>query len=208
MKLVFGGLIDIYKEIEQCLVKEGRSHLVRYAIEETQDTSRVYLGEARWRHKKVHSYVRRIHEQSRHDKLWSFVPSAWETWAWKNLLSGFVGIRRRQEWETQCLVHKSSIAQVIDDVNFERNRRHIPSAVECYLRENGATKEETHEEFHAQIESVWKEMNQAMLRPMAVPKALLGIQLNFDRDEDGYTFPENTMKDHVAVVLVNPIPDY
>lgn len=81
------------------------------------------------------------------------------------------------------------------------------------MREHGATKEETHKEFRAQLEGVWKDINQAMMRPSEIERELLAIQLNFNRlvylvykDEDGYTFPEKTMKGHISSVLIHPIP--
>ena len=99
-------------------------------------------------------------------------------------------------------------------MQFEQNRKHVASAVECYVEHHGVSKEEhAYQELLKQVENAWKDINKAMLQPYAIPKPLMTRVLNLARAaneiyerEDGYTIVSPTMKEKVAAVLFKPIP--
>ncbi|KAI8007828.1 (-)-germacrene D synthase [Camellia lanceoleosa] len=91
----------------------------------------------------------------------------------------------------------SVICRIMDDMaghKFEQKRGHVESAVECYMKQYGASEEEVLVELRKGVTNAWKDINQECLRPTAVPMPLLLRVVNLARvinvlykDEDGYT---------------------
>ena len=111
-----------------------------------------------------------------------------------------------------CFVY-TEILLIFFLVQFEQKRGHVASAVECYMKQYGVSKEEAYDEFKKQVESAWKDNNEEFLQPTAVPVPLLTRVLNFSRmvdvlykDEDEYTLVGPLMKDLVAGMLIDPVP--
>ncbi|KAI5333423.1 hypothetical protein L3X38_023554 [Prunus dulcis] len=50
MKIFYQALLNLFNEIEEEMVKEGRSYRVPYAIQAMKDQARSYFNEARWLH--------------------------------------------------------------------------------------------------------------------------------------------------------------
>lgn len=99
-------------------------------------------------------------------------------------------------------------------MQFEQERGHPSSSVECYMNQHKVSEQETHKEFNKQVINTWKDMNEACLRPTAVPFKVMEIVLNtarivevFYTDGDGITQAQDTMKDEITSLLVNPIPN-
>ncbi|KAI8531181.1 hypothetical protein RHMOL_Rhmol11G0117200 [Rhododendron molle] len=96
---------------------------------------------------------------------------------------------------------------------FEQERGHIASSIECYMKQYGATEEEAIVEFQKRVTNAWKDMNSEFLRPTPVPMPLLRLPLNLARviyvlykDGDNYTHSETKLKGFVTLVLVDPVP--
>jgi len=81
------------------------------------------------------------------------------------------------------------------------------------MQSHGLYKEEdAHRELLKHVEVAWKDINQAMLQPYAIPRPLMTRILNFARatnevykGEDGYSIVSPNMKAKVAAVLFEPI---
>ena len=89
----------------------------------------------------------------------------------------------------------------------------MASAVECYMKQCGATEEEAVNELRKDVSNAWKDINEECLYPTTVPLPLLVRVLNLARvmdviykDEDGYTRVGIVLKDFVASLLINPVP--
>ena len=98
-------------------------------------------------------------------------------------------------------------------MQFEQERGHAPSAVECYMKQHGVSEQVVYDEFNRQVANAWKDINEECIRPMVVPKPLLMRCLNLTRsldiiykEGDNYTHVGKEMKDNVALVLIEPIP--
>ena len=96
---------------------------------------------------------------------------------------------------------------------FEQQRKHAPSSVQCYMKEHGVSKEEAVNELRKMIESAWKDMNEECLRPIKVPMPFLIRVLNNTRfmdvmykEADTYTNSGGIMKDYITLLFVDPIP--
>ena len=92
-------------------------------------------------------------------------------------------------------------------------RVHVASAVECYMKQHGVSRQETLTEFHKRNINAWKDMNQECLHPTAVTQPLLTRILNQARvinllyeDGDGYTHTKTTTKKLVTSILIDPVP--
>ncbi|KAG8479388.1 hypothetical protein CXB51_029112 [Gossypium anomalum] len=95
---------------------------------------------------------------------------------------------------------------------FEQERGHVPSAVECYMKQCGASKQEAYDELYKQIENAWKDINEGFLKPRQVPMSALNHILNltrvlylFYKDHDGYTNVDDSIKASITTLLIDPI---
>ncbi|KAA8523757.1 hypothetical protein F0562_010180 [Nyssa sinensis] len=125
----------------------------------------------------------------------------------------------RLDWVSsvpKIVIAASMICRLMDDIvshKFEQKRGHVASAVECYMKQYGASEEETVAEFQEQVSNAWKDINEEFLRPTAVPMLLLTQVLNLARvmdvlykDEDGYVHAQIMTKDLVTSVLIDSVP--
>ncbi|KAE8674427.1 Detected protein of unknown function [Hibiscus syriacus] len=107
------------------------------------------------------------------------------------------------------------ISRLMDDVvthQFEREREHPPSAVECYMKQYGAPVQAAYDELNKQIKSAWMDMTEGFLKPTEVPTSALDRILNLSRgldlfyqNDDGYTFVCDSVKDGITSLLIEPI---
>ena len=96
---------------------------------------------------------------------------------------------------------------------FEQERGHAASGVECYMKQYGLSEQEVYKEFHMQVVNAWKDINEECLRPTKVPMPFLMRALNLSRfmdvmykDEDNYTHAGGLMKTYIVDLLVDPVP--
>ncbi|TYH46502.1 hypothetical protein ES332_D11G340500v1 [Gossypium tomentosum] len=107
------------------------------------------------------------------------------------------------------------ICRLMDDVvshQFEQERGHVPSAVECYMKQYGASKQEAYDELYKQIKNAWKDINEGFLKPRQVPISALNRILNltrvldlFYKDHDGSTNVGDSIKASITTLLIDPI---
>nr|GMD74171.1 (-)-germacrene D synthase-like [Ipomoea batatas] len=123
------------------------------------------------------------------------------------------------DWVTRkpLIVHAASvICRLMDDMaghEFEQQRGHLDSAVECYMKQYGKSKEETFNELGGRVNNAWKDINQECLKPTVFPMPILIRVVNLARvidllykDGDTYTHPTAKLKALITSVLVDPIP--
>ncbi|KAJ1441946.1 Terpenoid cyclases/protein prenyltransferase alpha-alpha toroid [Sesbania bispinosa] len=106
------------------------------------------------------------------------------------------------------------ICRLMDDIvsnEFEQKRGHVVSALECYMKQHGVSRQNAINEFQRQVAVAWKDMNEELLDPTEVPKPLLKQILNLScvmdvlyKDEDCYTHAEGTTKNLITALLLNP----
>lgn len=92
-------------------------------------------------------------------------------------------------------------------------RGHVASCIQIEMKENGSTYEEACEKFKSMAANAWKDINKECLNPTVVPMPLLMRAVNLARvievmyqHRDGYTNSTHETKDHIFLVLVEPIP--
>ncbi|KAK8589112.1 hypothetical protein V6N12_023518 [Hibiscus sabdariffa] len=159
MKLVYKSLLDLYREVEDIMVKQGRSYRVQYAINKWKEISENYFVEFKWYHE---NYVPTMKEYMKV----GIVSAA------SSLLSvpSFVGMGDELtpeifNWASnnpKIIVASSIHDRLIDDIfthKFEQERGHCASAVECYIKEYGVSEEEACTELKKQMDNAWKDIN-------------------------------------------------
>ncbi|KAK8589118.1 hypothetical protein V6N12_023524 [Hibiscus sabdariffa] len=215
MKLFYQPLLDIYKEVEVEMTKQGQSYRVEYAKNKFKQLSESYFAEIKWYRE---NYVPTMEEYMK-------VGITSAATAVLNVTS-FVGMGDEPtpeifNWafnDPKIMVAGSIHARLFDDIvshKFEQERGHSASAVECYIREYGVSEEEACNELKKQVDNVWKDMNNEMIfseTSKLVPMSVLTRVLNLTRGTefmynagDGYTHVGKSTKDGINSLLIDPI---
>ncbi|XP_059590945.1 valencene synthase [Vitis vinifera] len=214
MKLCYAALLDVYKEIEEEMEKEGNQYRVHYAKEVMKNQVRAYFAEAKWLHEE---HVPTI-EEYLHVAL---VSSGYCMLATTSLVGmGEIATKEAFDWVTsdpKIMSSSNFIARLMDDISshkFEQKREHVASAIECYMKQYviSVSEEQAYSEFRKQIENAWMDISQECLKPTAVPMPLLARVLNLTRaadviykEQDSYTHVGKVMKNNIAAFFINPI---
>ncbi|KAG6685679.1 hypothetical protein I3842_12G123900 [Carya illinoinensis] len=212
MKLIYKALLDVYEEIEEEMSKEGRFYRVYYAKEEMKNLVQSYFVEAKWFNEK---YVPTF-EEYMNNALVSCGYSALTTLSFVGM--GDIVTKEAFDWvfsHPRMVKAAEIISRLMDDIvstDFEQQRGHIVSGIECYMKQHGVSKQEVHEEFQRQIVDAWKDMNEELLKPTQMPMPLLLRILNLARvmdllykNEDAYTNLGGELIEGVTSLLVNPV---
>ncbi|KAL2943898.1 Alpha-copaene synthase [Bienertia sinuspersici] len=108
----------------------------------------------------------------------------------------------------------SEISDTIWILQHEKERNHVATAVECYMKQFGTSEEETYKKIQFRMEEEWININQELLQPtIVVPMAIFNRVINLSRilfeyyqiDQDGYTMSKY-LEPKVAQVLVDYVP--
>ncbi|KAL0353561.1 UNVERIFIED_CONTAM: Germacrene-D synthase [Sesamum angustifolium] len=167
---------------------------------------RAYIEEAKW------SYNKDMPRMEEYMKV-AIVTSTYITTSLVGM--GNLVTKKDFDWITSeplLVLASSTICRLTNDLvgyGFEKK----PTAVECYMNENGASKEEAFAELEKQVTKAWMDMNQEWLRPtIPVSMSVLTRVLNFTRiahlfyvEDDEYTNSKANIKDIIHSVLVEPI---
>nr|CAN83470.1 hypothetical protein VITISV_030783 [Vitis vinifera] len=213
MRVCYQALLYVYSEIEEEMAKEGRSYRLYYAKEAMKNQVRAYYEEAKW------LQVQQIPTMEEYMPV-ALVTSAYSMLATTSLVGmGDAVTKETFDWifSKPKIVRASAIVcRLMDDMvshKFEQKRGHVASAVECYMKQHGASEQETHNEFNKQVRDAWKDINEECLIPTAVPMPILMRVLNLARvidviykNEDGYTHSGTVLKDFVTSMLIDPVP--
>ncbi|KAJ9676241.1 hypothetical protein PVL29_024976 [Vitis rotundifolia] len=187
MKRCYVELLDVYKEIEEEMEKDGNQYRVQYAIEAFHEGCIPTMEE----------YMRIALVTSGYYMLttMSFIGM------------GEIVTKEAFDWvisDTKIITASAVICRLMDDISSH-------NCIECYMKQYGASEEEVYDKFQKQVVDAWNDINE-FLRPTAVPTPLLMRALNLSRvidliytGEDGYTHVGKVMKNNVASLLIHPI---
>ncbi|KAK7257291.1 hypothetical protein RIF29_31159 [Crotalaria pallida] len=212
MKFCYKALLETFEEIDQEMAKEGRSFCVIYAKNEMKRVVQAYFAEAKWFNNSnyiptVEEYMDVARVSSGYILLMAIVFVGMGSIVTENVFQWLAN-------EPKIVSDSTSICRLMDDIvsnEFEKERGHVASALECYMNQYGVTKQDTIDEFQKQIICAWKDINEACLEPTQVPKPLLDRILNMSRamdvlykDGDGYTHSKGSTKKNIVALLLNP----
>nr|WHU05657.1 terpene synthase TPS10 [Freesia viridis] len=213
MQVYLKSLSRIVKEIEEELVRKQRVHYQPYLIESIKALAGAYFHEAKWASK---GYMPSLEEYLEISVTSSGYPML--TCASLILMGEVTKDAIDWAFSVPKIVKASAlIARLMDDLvttKLEQKRKHVSSAVQCYMNDNRATEEEASAKLSIMVAGAWKDMNSELLKQCHFKKHLNLLALNFARmieviykHEDGYTNPSGQMKDNIDLVLVHPTQD-
>ncbi|KAM6581694.1 hypothetical protein CsatA_005468 [Cannabis sativa] len=213
LKTYYKAMLTSYEEFEKEFTKE-ELYKHQYAKEEIKKLIRAYLEEARWLND---GYLPSFDE---HLKV-SYVSCAYTTL----IATSYVGMHDIVTHETLNWLSKDPkivsastlLARFMDDIGsrkFEQERNHIPSTVECYMKQYEVSEKEAIEELNKRVVNYWKEINEDFIRPTVMPFPILVRVLNvtkvldllYKNGDDQYTHVGKVFKESIAALLIDPIP--
>ncbi|KAJ8436255.1 hypothetical protein Cgig2_023430 [Carnegiea gigantea] len=215
MKIWFQELLEVYDEMAEELATIGRSSTVSYAKNAMKDVVKTYHEESKW--------LPDYQSKGLAPTMEEYMKIAFDSTTYPMLtMASFIGmgeIATEQDFDwligkPQMLRAACLILRFMADIashQFEQQRQHIPSAVECMIQANGLSEEEACRELNKQVEDAWKDLNAAFFDPQSPPMPFLSCVLNFARVakllykvEDGFTNAINT-KRYLVLLLVDPV---
>ncbi|KAL6987008.1 lysase [Sarracenia purpurea var. burkii] len=110
----------------------------------------------------------------------------------------------------------SAITRLADDLatsTYEMKRGDVPTSVQCYMYESGASEEDAREHIKYLISETWKKMNE--VRPISSPSSKTFTRIAKDAARfaqciyqygDGFGNEDGKTKDQVLSLLIHPIP--
>nr|GMC72494.1 (-)-germacrene D synthase-like isoform X2 [Ipomoea batatas] len=211
LKKIYLAILDITTEMEEVMAKENKLFHVSYAIGEMKKQIRTYYQEFMW------FYTKHVPPFEEYLKV-SLVSSCYMMIATTCLVGmGDIITKEVLDWVTsEPLAVKAtcSICRLMDDMighEFEQERGHVASAVECYMKGYNVSKEEAYVGIEKLISRAWKDINQECLHPLPVPMKVLLRVLNLAcaifliyKDNDIYTFSQVKFKSLITATLVQP----
>nr|GMD77173.1 (-)-germacrene D synthase-like [Ipomoea batatas] len=213
MRVCYVALLDVYAEMEKELAIKGESYRINYAKNEMKKLVGAYFDEAKWFHNRCTPKF----EEYMKVALVSCAYMMLSTSSLVGMQEDFVTIEAIDWMSKEPLIVQAAtvICRLMDDMaghEFEQQRGHVDSAVECYMKQYGKSEEETFNEFHERVSNAWKDINQECLNPTAFPMSILIRVVNLARvidllykDGDTYTHSATELKDIITPVLIDPI---
>ncbi|KAL4558359.1 hypothetical protein LXL04_036558 [Taraxacum kok-saghyz] len=212
MKLIYQGLLDIYKEMEEIMACEGKSHHLNFAKESMKEFIRSYMMEAKWANE---GYVPTIEE---HMSV-AFISSGYSMLATTCFVGmGDIVTDDSFKWAlSKPLLVKAScqIARLMDDIfsqKEEKERTHVASSVESYMKQYDVPEEYVRDLFNQKIEDAWKHITQESLTCKDVPMTLITRVINLARvmdvlykRKDSFTNVGKELIDHIESLVVHAI---
>ncbi|KAK9921372.1 hypothetical protein M0R45_029883 [Rubus argutus] len=213
MKPFYQTYLDVLNEIEEEMTKQGRSYRVYYAQEIMKNQARFYFAEAKWLYE--------AYTPSMDEYLRVAAGSIGNTLLLVISLVGMGDIVTKETFEwvdnyPKILRASNVLFRLMDDIagnKFDKERGHVASSVDCYMKQYGVSEQETLDVFNKQIVDFWKDINEEFMRPTAVPKPVLDRVLNLTRvvdlvykKGDAFTHVGKLMKDTVTSLFIDPVP--
>ncbi|CAI0380024.1 unnamed protein product [Linum tenue] len=215
------AMASVVDGIDEIASREGRGYCAEYARVAVRNQAKAYLSEARWLAEKVVPSVDEYRRVGIYSCCYPLLAVAALCGMDETTTASF-------DWlldDPAILVASSDMCRLMDDVvshEFEQERGHVASSVECYMKQYGVGKVEAREAINKMIEEDWKMINQELLvkqsskdiiglefRPAKqVMSVFLGLARVMDvlyKDSDGYTHANKDTKDIITALLVTPI---
>ncbi|KAI3810238.1 hypothetical protein L1987_19849 [Smallanthus sonchifolius] len=210
MKLIYQVLLDMYKEMEEILEKEGKTDLFNCAKEFMKMFIRGYMMEAKWLNE---GYIPTTEEHA---------SVAFVTGGGSILITScFLGMaeivtNKSIKWaltEPPLFKASSKIGRLLNDIaghKEEQERKHFPSTVESYKKQYDVTEEYAYDLLHKEVEDVWKDVNRESLVCKDVSMPLIMVTINLIRtlhvlykDNDNFTHAGAEFKNHIKSLFVH-----
>uniref|UniRef100_A0A7N1A3Q5 Uncharacterized protein n=1 Tax=Kalanchoe fedtschenkoi TaxID=63787 RepID=A0A7N1A3Q5_KALFE len=214
MKVAYKALLDFFQGIEDTALEEQRPNYAPYAIELMKNVIPSYLKEAKWCYQDEYTPTT---EEYLSVSLVNVCQALFAVTGFSCLSDPYVPEDVIQWTASNPQIVKAAdyIGRFMDDIashKFEQMRKHVPSVVECYMKEHGATEEEAVCVMREEIRRWWKDINEACInRPKAIPMPYMRRVWNqatildvLYKERDLFTDAQ-AMKDTVSFLLTESV---
>ncbi|KAK4478572.1 hypothetical protein RD792_014057 [Penstemon davidsonii] len=221
MKVVYKFVLSIYEDYERDAVQQQKSYAVPYAKETVKQVARAYNKELKW-------FMGR--EMPTFEEY--FVNTVFTSAIYVMFAAAIPGMTSASEetinWllsEPNIIIGTAKMGRYVEDLgSHERENRggEMLTAVDCYMKHHGVSKEEALEKFVELAEDGWKDVNKEWIKMTCsssnndsnIPKEDMIDQLinyarvaevTYKNCADGYTYPEFFLGPQIAAQFLHPI---
>ncbi|KAL5766825.1 hypothetical protein ACOSP7_017442 [Xanthoceras sorbifolium] len=214
MQFFYKAILDHFDGIEEELAKKGCLFRLQYGKEAVKMMTRAYYEESKW--------LRDNRSPSFQEYMRVALVSVGYAYT---IIMAFATLdccvtKEALDWalsRPRLITASELMLRLLEDVRsykFERQRtNHIPSSVECYIKEYGVSEQEAYAELNKQINDSWKDINEECLNLTQLPRSLVKIILDFTRmthvmydGDDNFTRVGKQMQAYIASLLIDPVP--
>ncbi|XP_011080427.1 gamma-cadinene synthase [Sesamum indicum] len=215
MKIIYRFILNLFENYEIEAAKQGKLFAVSYAKEAVKQISKAYNKHMNWfMGGQMPAYEEYIANTVVTSCIYVF------------LIVGILGIKSTSkesiDWlmtdePNKALIASTRVCRHADDVGSDERESKdgsMPTAVDCYVKQYGVSKEETMGKFNELFENAWKDFNTEWLIEISTTsKYMMEQLLNYARvaevtyrdGRDGYTHPQKYLAAQIATVFVDPI---
>ncbi|XLU26824.1 hypothetical protein S245_062890 [Arachis hypogaea] len=213
-KAIFNAIVELVDEIIELSAGSGESDLVLQCLKQALcHYVQGYMDEARWCHE---GYIPTYDER----KVNGATSTGYQAFTVMFIVLGEFATKETLYWISNnipLIVHASSvISRLSNDLashEFEQQREHGASAVECCMKQYGFSQEEACEFIKKDINNCWKDMNEEYLKLIDyIPRPVLDCIVNMARVcEFLYVNSEDKVtncalfKDHIVALFLDPV---
>ncbi|CAL1387294.1 unnamed protein product [Linum trigynum] len=213
MKVFFEAVMGVVDEIGTITTAEGRSYCYEYLKQAEKNLTRAYLVEARWYANREVPSVEDYRRNGVYSSTYHLL-----------ICASLCGMGEKApvevfDWlfqDPKILVDVSDLGRLGNDVvshEFEQERGHVSSSVECYMNQYDVSKKEAVDALKEMMETDRKDINQESLNlPEFVSGEVLSMILGLGwatdviyQDYDSYTLSDTVTKDALTDLLVTPM---
>nr|XP_016437571.1 PREDICTED: (E,E)-germacrene B synthase-like [Nicotiana tabacum] len=212
LRPTYQALVDLDTQIEEKLSREGTLDRLYYAKIEMKKVARAYFKEAEWLNA---GYIPKCDEYMKNANI-----------STTSMMGATISLALMEEpitketfeWminEPLILQASSAINRLKGDCighNLERQRKHIASFIECYMKEFGGSKQDAYAEAQKKITNAWEDMNKDFLCSThdEVPTFVLELVINIARvayifEENDFASAQGEFKDKINLLFVEPV---
>nr|QHU78620.1 putative monoterpene synthase [Albizia julibrissin] len=216
MKVVFFAIYNFADEVASEVLKEKGQNVHSYLKKGWQDLCRAYIVEARWYHggktPSLKEYLENgsisIGAHISHLHAYLYLPDN--------------AIRKMDldslDPSRSNLIYSSSLnARLLNDLgSFKREKKtgDVPSAIQLYMNDSGASEEEAIQHIKRLIYKTWQKINQQVATSsfsrdfnMSAWEISRTSIFHYSKEDDSYTLQHSEFEDLVHLLIFDPIPN-
>uniref|UniRef100_A0A1W7HBY5 Putative gamma-cadinene synthase n=1 Tax=Scoparia dulcis TaxID=107240 RepID=A0A1W7HBY5_SCODU len=213
MKAVYRFILSYYEDYEREATEQGQTFAVAYAKETVKQLGRAYLKELNWF---LGRRMPPFDEYFANTVITSCIYVMFTA-----IIPGMKSVTKETiDWlvtePNKMVIATAKMGRYLEDLgSHERENRggEMLTAVDCYIKQYGVSKQEAVEKFVELVEDGWKDVNTEWVAKTSIPKDFFEGLLNYARVaevtykncQDGYTNPEKFLAPQIRALFVDPI---
>ncbi|XP_054792750.1 exo-alpha-bergamotene synthase-like [Prosopis cineraria] len=214
MKVVFFAIYNFADEVASEILEEKGHNVHSYLKTRWQEICKAYMVEARWSHG---GKTPRLEEYLENGRI-SISGPLFHLHAYLFLANNPISNHHLDSLDPHsCLVYFSGLNfRLLNDLgSFQRElkTRDVPSAIQCYMNDTGASEEEAIQHVKCLVYKTWKKLNEqvatsSLSRDFNVTAWELSRIATFfyNYGDDTYTLQHSDFEHRVNLLIFDPIP--